>query len=98
VNSNSSAKLARLYAIVKGYVQGVGFRFETQRAAESLGLVGWVRNRRDRTVEVTAEGNRQALQALADFLKVGPPSADVSDVQVEWSEPTGEFRSFEVRY
>ena len=98
MSADAAGDAARLHAVVLGFVQGVSFRYYTQLKAESLGIVGWVRNRRDRSVEVTAEGTRPALQALADFLKVGPPAAEVSNVQLAWQEPTGEFKSFDVRY
>lgn len=81
-----------------GFVQGVSFRYYTQRKAEQIGVVGWVRNRRDGSVEVMAEGARETLEALVEFLRVGPPAAHVSNLDVTWLEPTGEFASFDVRY
>ncbi len=98
MSARAAAASVRLHAIVAGFVQGVSFRYYTQRKAELLGVMGWVRNRPDRSVEVIAEGSRPALQELADFLKVGPPAAEVSDVQLRWLDPTGEFDSFDVRY
>jgi acylphosphatase len=88
----------RLHAIVKGRVQGVNFRAETYWKAESLALTGWVRNRPDGTVEVLAEGPQGKLETLLGFLRVGPPSARVTGVEVTWLEPSGEFASFEVRH
>jgi acylphosphatase len=98
VKGSPAGEAARLHAIVRGFVQGVSFRYYTQRKAEVLGVAGWVRNRRDGSVEVTAEGTSAGLAALLDFLKAGPPSAEVSDVEAAWQEPTGEFSGFEVRY
>ena len=89
---------ACLHAVVTGLVQGVSFRYYTQRRAEELGLAGWVRNRRDGSVEVTAEGGRELLLELAEFLRKGPPYAEVTDLQLSWHEPTGEFNAFDVRY
>ncbi len=85
---------ARLHAIVEGEVQGVGFRYFVVDRANSLGLTGWVRNRWDDTVEVTAEGSRDSLNKLLLYLQKGPSAAYVSGVKQEWLEPTGEFKRF----
>ncbi len=79
-------------------VQGVNFRWYTQRRASDLGLTGFVRNLPDGSVEVVAEGPRSSLDSLLDFLHVGPSSAEVESVETRWSSPTGEFSRFEVRY
>jgi acylphosphatase len=88
---------ARLEARVSGRVQGVGFRYFVRSAALQRRLDGWVANRADGTVEAVAEGERSALEAFAELLSVGPPGAHVSDVDVRWSVPTGEFDGFGVR-
>jgi len=92
-------ELASLQAIVYGRVQGVFFRaFVSKRAAE-LGLTGYVRNLRDReAVEVQAEGERRQLERLIDHLKVGPPGARVEKVKIKWSEYTGSYSDFSIRY
>jgi len=87
----------QLHAIVHGRVQGVSFRYYTLLRAQELGLVGWVRNLPDRTVEVLAEGPRPALDQLVSFLWSGPPAARVTDVQVTWHAPSGQFERFEIR-
>lgn len=66
--------------IVRGRVQGVGYRYSCQRQAEQLGLSGWVRNRPDGTVEVEAEGPVQLLGELQLWCARGPQGADVSGV------------------
>jgi acylphosphatase len=91
-------KPTRLHARIFGRVQGVNFRFYTQREAIALGLTGWVANRHDDSVEVVAEGPRAALQRLLTFLHRGPPSALVEQVQAEWLDATGEFDRFRVRH
>lgn len=91
------AQSSRLHAIVTGIVQGVNFRYYTRQQAQRLLLTGWVRNRVDGSVEVIAEGRREALQQLLDFLRIGPPSARVEGVEVTWSDATGEFSTFEIR-
>jgi acylphosphatase len=89
---------ARLHAVVRGRVQGVSFRYYTLMAAQQLELTGWVANRWDGAVETVAEGPREALDEFLAFLNQGPPSAMVQRVDPEWQNPTGEFRSFLVRY
>jgi acylphosphatase len=90
--------VVRLYAKVHGFVQGVSFRYYTQRQAQALGLVGWVRNCFDGTVEVVAEGDQEIVRKLLSWLRRGPPSAEVEKVEEQWHEPRGEFRGFEVRF
>ncbi|MEW6717250.1 MAG: acylphosphatase [Chloroflexota bacterium] len=87
----------RLHAIISGHVQGVNFRFYTRQEADRLGVVGWVRNRWDGTVEVLAEGEKQFLVQFLGWLQHGPPAARVTDLKPTWSEATGEFSSFNVR-
>ncbi len=85
-----------LHAIIKGRVQGVSFRYFVLDQAEKLDLVGWVRNRWNGSVEVTAEGSRKNLDLLLQALRDGPPMASVSDVDFEWLPYTGEFTGFQV--
>lgn len=88
-------ELANLRATVRGRVQGVFFRESTRRLAEQLGIFGFVRNLPDhRTVEVVAEGDRERLDELVEFLKVGPPAARVESVETEWSSYTGQYADF----
>ncbi len=88
----------RLHAWIYGFVQGVSFRYYTIRQAQSLDLVGWVRNRFDGSVEVVAEGPRDAVDNLLSWLHRGPPAAEVDRVDVHWEQPTGESSRFEVRF
>ncbi len=88
---------ARLNAVIEGTVQGVGFRYFVQDAANLLGLSGWVRNRWDGTVEVLAEGERSRLEQLLTALRRGPRSAHVMGVNFTWQEYNGEFTGFRVR-
>ncbi len=92
-----SAQSERLHAVVRGRVQGVSFRYYTQAEALRLGLTGWVRNQRDGTVEVTAEGPRATLEQLLTFLNRGPTAARVAAVTPAWSPATNEFRLFDIR-
>ncbi len=88
----------RLQATVHGRVQGVSFRYYTRRRATELELVGSVWNAWDGTVEVVAEGQRAGLDQLLSYLRVGPPAAVVTRVDVRWASPTNAFDRFEVRY
>jgi len=93
------ADLFSVHAIVYGRVQGVFFRaFVSERAVE-LGLTGYVRNLRGReAVEVQAEGERDRLERLVDYLKIGPPAARVEKVAADWSGYTGDYSGFSIRY
>jgi acylphosphatase len=74
---------AAIRAVVRGRVQGVGFRDATVGRARALGVLGWVRNGADRELLVHAEGSEEAVAALEAFLRDGPPAARVEDVGVE---------------
>jgi acylphosphatase len=82
--------------VVSGEVQGVWFRESTRRRAASLGVTGYVRNRPDGAVEAVFEGERAAVGAAVEFVRVGPPAARVRDVQVVWSDFTGAFADFRI--
>lgn len=67
--------------LVRGRVQGVGFRWSTTRAAEELGVRGTVRNRADGAVEVHAEGSAEAMSDLEEWLREGPRAARVEGIE-----------------
>jgi acylphosphatase len=84
---------------VHGFVQGVFFRDYTSRRARELGLTGYVRNLPGgRTVEIRAEGEREKLEELIGYLKIGPPGAMVGKMDVSWSQYTGNYSHFGIRY
>lgn len=87
----------RLDAIVRGRVQGVGFRMYVVRRASERGVVGWVANGADGSVRCVAEGPRAALDLLLDDLRRGPPGSAVAEVRSTWSAANGSFASFGVR-
>ena len=72
--------MTRLHVVVRGRVQGVGFRWFVREAAREAGLSGWVRNREDGAVEVEAEGPHAALDAFRALITRGPQGAVVSSV------------------
>jgi acylphosphatase len=84
-------------AVVRGQVQGVGYRWFAQRIASRLELSGWVANRADSSVEVVAEGPESDLTALLEALRDGPPSAHVSEVEVTWLAPSDRLVGFSIR-
>ena len=89
---------SRLYAVIEGRVQGVGFRSFVLDKADELELTGWVRNTYAGNVEVLAEGPRFALDELLIALKKGPNTAYVTKVRDSWTEATGEYRFFGVEH
>jgi acylphosphatase len=89
---------ARLHAVVHGRVQGVSFRYYTQKRANELRLTGYVRNQWDGSVEVVAEGSRGDLERLLSFLHTGPRAAFVTRVDTQWTAPAHSFDGFGVRY
>ncbi len=90
--------LASLEATVHGYVQGVFFRAFVAQKAKGLNLTGYVRNLPGGAVEVVAEGERKQLERLLSQLKVGPPAARVERVAASWSEYSGAYSGFRIRY
>ncbi len=85
--------------LVKGIVQGVGFRAFVRRNAKRLGIKGFVRNLPDGfTVEIVAEGPDDSIEQLVSIVNKGPPGAIIEDVEVEYEEPKNEFDDFEIRY
>lgn len=86
--------MKRLELIVHGRVQGVFFRGDTVKQATRLGLVGEVRNRKDGTVRIVAEGPEEQLQRLVEWAEDGPDAAAVTDHDTQWAAPTGEYATF----
>lgn len=91
-----SQPLTRLYFVVRGTVQGVGFRWFVVTNAQELGLSGWVRNREDGSVEGEAEGPADQVKELLERLRRGPRSARVEGVESRTKAPEGSG-SFELR-
>lgn len=81
--------MQRSHVLIYGFVQGVGFRFAVQRAADSRGVNGWVRNRPDGAVEAVFEGDPEDVAALVEFCRRGPRGAGVERVDVEEELPEG---------
>ncbi|MFQ3619666.1 MAG: acylphosphatase [Spirochaetales bacterium] len=95
-SSPLSQKAVRLR--VFGRVQGVGFRYWTCRLAQRLGVTGWVRNERDGSVSVEAEGPEDTVDRLVKSVRQGPPGARVDRVEITSLTPKGVYRDFTVEF
>ena len=82
--------------VVRGRVQGVGFRWFVEREAHVLGVSGWVRNNADGSVEVLAQGTRDQLLGLRSRLRQGPRAARVDDVEESEVGPVAGLTSFRI--
>jgi acylphosphatase len=80
---------------ISGRVQGVGYRMYMERKARGLGVTGWVRNRRDGSVEAMVQGTPEMIAAIIDWARHGPPGALVTDLKE--SAGSGDYESFETR-
>ena len=88
----------RVHVFYSGRVQGVGFRMMAEEAAHTLGVVGWVKNLRDRRVELVAEGEEGTLREFLDTLQTGAMKNFIQQVEVSWSNASDTFNEFEIRY
>ena len=88
----------RARLLIAGRVQGVAFRWETQRAARRHQVTGWVRNLPDGRVEAVAEGSRAQVNNLIDWCRKGPPVARVDSLDIQWEDYAGEYRGFDITY
>src|SRR6202040_432132 len=95
-SADKSPSLARRF-LVRGRVQGVGFRWFVEREAHILQIAGWVRNDPDGSVEVLAIGTPEQLAGLRSRLQQGPRAARVDDVEESEAEPVAGLNSFQVR-
>ena len=87
---------AAVHLIVQGRVQGVFYRAKTQKKAEALGLVGWVKNCSNGSVEIHAEGDKTKLEELIAWCHRGPALAKVSNIDFNWLEAEG-LGAFDIR-
>jgi len=92
--------LSSVGALIKvcGVVQGVGYRYFAIHRARTLGVTGWVRNNDDSSVSVLAEGERGIIEVLVKELTTGPAASNVTNVNIQWQEYTGQFTGFDVSW
>ena len=95
MNSSDKPIEAKRY-LVRGRVQGVGFRWFVEREAHMLGIAGWVRNNHDGSVEVFAQGTRDQLSGLHSRLREGPRAARVDAVEVTETQPITGSNTFRI--
>ena len=88
--------MRRVHVIVSGSVQGVGYRYTARMIADEIGVTGWVRNRRDGTVEAEIEGTPEQVDEMLAWMAEGPPGSRVKSASVTDAAPAGDSR-FEVR-
>lgn len=88
--------MVRRRVIVRGRVQGVGFRYYVERAAVSRDVAGWVRNRSDGHVEAVLEGEAEAVESVVRLCEEGPRGAEVVEVEATAEKPEG-LSGFDVR-
>ena len=88
----------QMHMVIHGQVQGVFFRSHAKEVADRLGLVGWVKNREDGSVELEASGNKDKLEQLVAWCRKGSSSAIVGEVEVKWEASSRDFKSFEIIY
>lgn len=91
--------MQQLFLKIHGDVQGVNFRWDAREKAHELGLVGWVKNVYDGTVEIVAEGEEEALKKFAEWCKMGPRWGRVDKVEEQWGNLTRlNYSTFEIRF
>ena len=93
-----TSKFIKAEIIVKGFVQGVGFRYFVYSKAQNLGLKGYTKNLYTGEVETVVEGEKYLIEELIDYLKIGPSRSNVKSHAVNWFEYKNEFEIFEIRH
>ena len=98
MKDNNMTEKTRSHVVVSGKVQGVCFRMETKRVAESYSVSGWVRNNRNGTVEAVFEGEKDDIASVIEWCKKGPSHSKVSRVDITEENYTGKFRGFDITF
>lgn len=88
----------RAHVIIRGWVQGVAFRYKTKTAACEHDLTGWVKNKADGSVEAVFEGDKEKVLSLLSWCEKGPTMAVVKSLEVDWKEYSAEFKGFDIRF
>jgi acylphosphatase len=88
--------MKRVRVVIRGRVQGVGYRMAAYQKALGLGLCGWVRNQRDGSVEAELHGDEPKVDAMIEWCRQGPPLARVNDVQTEDIQAATTYSDFRI--
>ena len=88
----------RAHVFVTGKVQGVYYRQKTMETAKSHGVTGWVRNLPDGRVEAVLEGDESGVKSVIEWCKMGPPKAQVENVDTKFETYSGKFSEFTISY
>ena len=91
-------KKTRVHLFILGRVQGVFFRENTKKKAKELKLTGWVRNLEDKRVEILAEGEKENIEDLIEWIKKGSFLAKVENIEINWQDYKKEFKDFQIIY
>jgi acylphosphatase len=89
---------SRVKLMIQGLVQGVNFRYYTQREAQKYNVNGWVRNLADGSVAAVFEGEEEDVEAMIHWCRHGPPAAHVTELIAQPEEYRGEFQFFSVKF
>ncbi|HEX4824124.1 MAG TPA: acylphosphatase [Candidatus Polarisedimenticolaceae bacterium] len=89
--------MTRIRLVVHGTVQGVGFRYAAREAASQCGVLGWVRNRADGSVEIVVQGSAASVARMTAWAESGPAYADVLRVDVAREDAAPDLEGFEIR-
>ncbi len=90
--------MPRVHVWIEGRVQGVFFRDSTRQMARELGASGWVSNLADGRVEAVFQGELDTCEKALEWVRIGPPSARVDEVDVRWEDEEGDLRDFRIRF
>jgi acylphosphatase len=91
-------ELVSAHLLISGLVQGVGYRWFVMRKANEYDLKGYVRNLYTDDVEVEVEGERSLIINFVKELEVGPRSAHITDIKIQWAEYKGEYKNFDIKF
>lgn len=87
----------RAHIVVSGIVQGVGFRYAVSMRANTVGVTGWVMNRRDGNVEAVFEGENNEVEQMIMWCRQGPSGSIVDHIDINWEKYKGEFNNFRIK-
>jgi acylphosphatase len=93
-----SGELACAHLLISGLVQGVGYRWFVMRKANEYNLKGYVRNLYTDDVEAEVEGNKQLISEFIEELRIGPRSAHITDIEIQWGNYQGKYINFDIKF